>query len=281
MARETSILPILQAPAPEDFFHIVDASEANVMLRDKKVTLQKINDFLVQFGGYVTVAYVDNALTNINALPAQTNQGGKFLATDGTVASWQPIPTTLSAGNGISIANAQISVDLSSYYKPNSAISLQTDSAFVVNATSVANITSSQGINFQGGNNTFSINIFSGFLFAGGPASYASNYATSFTARSFVDKGYVDAAITTASVTDARILNQALTGLGSLTGAITSTDSIVQAFGKMLNFQQNIQTSVRTTLATGLDVNLPGELAATDNIVQVTSLMTAHKTSLK
>jgi hypothetical protein len=37
---------------------------------------------------------LDNALDNIDALPDQTNNSGKYLVSDGTTASWQEITNT-------------------------------------------------------------------------------------------------------------------------------------------------------------------------------------------
>lgn len=45
----------------------------------------------VDLTGYATEDYVDDAISNIDALPAQTDNAGKFLTTDGTDASWATV----------------------------------------------------------------------------------------------------------------------------------------------------------------------------------------------
>lgn len=54
---------------------------------------------------------VTNALANIDALPSQTGQSGKFLTTDGTDASWATPSggSSYTAGTNINISNDTIS----------------------------------------------------------------------------------------------------------------------------------------------------------------------------
>lgn len=59
-------------------------------------------------GDAVPKSYVDNAISNIDALPSQTDNSGKFLTTNGSVASWATIliPSTVAnATTGISISD--------------------------------------------------------------------------------------------------------------------------------------------------------------------------------
>lgn len=69
-------------------------------------------------------------------------------------------------------------------------------------------------------------------------------------------------------LTSTDILALALAGLGSLTGTITSADSIIQAFSRVKGFIDNIAATIRGTLLTGLDTNLPGTATAMDSILQ-------------
>jgi hypothetical protein len=50
------------------------------------------------------------SFSNVDALPSQTGQSGKFLTTDGTIASWGTLPTALvvenRSGTGVSISLA-------------------------------------------------------------------------------------------------------------------------------------------------------------------------------
>jgi hypothetical protein len=51
--------------------------------------------------GYATTEYVDNEIDNIDALPSQTGNAGKYLTTSGTLASWQSVDALPSqTGNG-------------------------------------------------------------------------------------------------------------------------------------------------------------------------------------
>ena len=69
----------------------------------------------------------------------------------------------------------------------------------------------------------------------------------------------------------AQSLTTVLTGLSTITGgAITATDNILQAFGKLQNQINNISLSgdVLTTVLTGLSTATGGVITATDNILQ-------------
>jgi len=85
---------------------------------------------------------------------------------------------------------------------------------------------------------------------------------------------------TTWLVKASRILGQVLTGLGSVSDDILDTDSIVLAFSKVKFFMANIGPTVRNTLATGLDANLPGTPASTDSIIQVLGKLTRRTNEL-
>ena len=47
-----------------------------------------------------TTAYVTTAVNNVDALPSQTGQSGKFLTTDGTSASWSNVDALPSQTRG-------------------------------------------------------------------------------------------------------------------------------------------------------------------------------------
>lgn len=83
-----SQLPFIPASALTDVFAVVPSGSATTY----KVSLESIKNFIVP--------YVQNAI----GFPNQAGQGGKFLQTDGAVATWQPIPIptiqqVINAGN--------------------------------------------------------------------------------------------------------------------------------------------------------------------------------------
>lgn len=84
------------------------------------------------------------------------------------------------------------------------------------------------------------------------------------------DKGdiTVSATGTVWTVKASRILGQVLTGLAASSGEPVATDTILLAFGKVLGFMQGIAATVRSTVLTGVDVNLPGTVSATDSVLQ-------------
>lgn len=40
---------------------------------------------------FATISYVDGSIANVDALPSQTGNSGKYLTTDGTTASWATV----------------------------------------------------------------------------------------------------------------------------------------------------------------------------------------------
>ncbi|MDJ1480265.1 hypothetical protein QNI16_07200 [Cytophagaceae bacterium YF14B1] len=95
-----------------------------------------------------------------------------------------------------------------------------------------------------------------------------ANLKTKFTIPTGTISQYITGNGTLSTLaTDVR--NVVLTGLGSVNGALAATDSIVLGFSKVAYFIANIATTIRNTVATGLDVNLTGTPADTDTFLQL------------
>lgn len=81
--------------------------------------------------------------------------------------------------------------------------------------------------------------------------------------------GELSGTTSNATLSNSAVIGKLLTGLGSVASDLLATDSISLAFSKVNNFMLGIAATVRSTIATGLDVTLAGTAAATDTILQV------------
>ena len=114
-------------------------------------------------------------------------------------------------------------------------------------------------------------------LGAGGGGSSTPGTGTGVTDGDKTDI-VVSATGTVWSVKAARILGQVLAGIAAAAGEVAATDTIVLAFGKILSFIQGIAATVRNTVLTGVDINLPGTVAATDSVLQAAGKLQRQNT---
>ncbi|MDJ1468176.1 hypothetical protein [Xanthocytophaga flava] len=80
--------------------------------------------------------------------------------------------------------------------------------------------------------------------------------------------GQVTGTASNATLLNSAVIGKLLTGLGSVSGTLLATDSIILGFSKVAYFITNIAATIRNTALTGLDTTLSGPIVATDTVLQ-------------
>lgn len=73
---------------------VIPTTIARVDYVDSEISSIDLSPYLTASSAsttYSTITYVDTEISNIDALPSQTGNGGKFLGTDGSIASWESV----------------------------------------------------------------------------------------------------------------------------------------------------------------------------------------------
>jgi hypothetical protein len=117
-------------------------SKANTFTTDATPTASSTNP--VQSGGVYT------AIQGISQVPSQSGQSGKYLSTNGTIASWQTVPATTPSGSNTQVQfNDSGSFGGSSGLAFNKATNLLTTGQLLVNSSLTSDTPSTAGI-YQG-----------------------------------------------------------------------------------------------------------------------------------